>query len=77
MTKKKFETLKITLQDSIFTWDYFTDFDKVRANVKKVEVELNILNVLLGKDNIEREFIDLVRRYPEVRKALPILIAIR
>lgn len=72
-----FNDLKNTLQDSIFTWDYFTDFDKVRANVKKIEVELNILNVLLGKDNIETEFIDLIRRYPEVRKVLPILIAIR
>jgi len=72
-----FNDLKNTLQDSIFTWDYFTNFEKVKQNVKKVEVELNILNVLLGKDEIEKEFIDLVKKYPEVRKVLPILIAIR
>jgi type II restriction enzyme len=27
---KNFDSLKATLQDSIFTWDYFTDFAKVK-----------------------------------------------
>lgn len=72
-----FEDLKNTLQDSIFTWDYFTNFKKVKTNVKKVEVELNILNYLIGKKNIEKEFIQLVKEYPNIRKALPILIAVR
>ncbi len=35
MQTKNFENLKNTLQDSIFTWDYFTDFEKVKTNVKK------------------------------------------
>lgn len=35
METKNFENLKNTLQDSIFTWDYFTDFEKVKINVKK------------------------------------------
>lgn len=73
----KFEDLKNTLQDSIFTWDYFTDFEKVKLNVKKVEKELNILNYLIGKDNIEKEFIQLIKEYPNTRKALPLLIAVR
>ncbi|MGE0050143.1 MAG: type II restriction endonuclease [Arcobacter sp.] len=72
-----FETLKTTLQDSIFTWDYFTDFEKVKTNVKKIEKELNLLNYLIGKQNIEEEFLSLVEEYPKVRKILPILIAIR
>ena len=72
-----FETLKSTLQDSIFTWDYFTDFEKVKTNVKKIEKELNLLNYLIGKENIEEEFLLLVEEYPKVRKILPILIAIR
>lgn len=72
-----FETLKNTLQDSIFTWDYFTDFDKVVLNVKKVEKELNILNYLIGKKDIENEFIKLIEEYPKIRKALPLLIAVR
>ncbi|CAM3821518.1 type II restriction endonuclease [Arcobacter cloacae] len=73
----EFETLKTTLQDSIFTWDYFTDFEKVKTNVKKIEKELNLLNYLIGKENIEEEFLSLVEEYPKVRKILPILIAIR
>ncbi len=74
---KSFNNLKNTLQSSIFTWDYFTDFKKVKLNVKKVEVELNILNYLIGKENIEKEFISLVEKYPNIRKALPLLIAVR
>lgn len=73
----EFETLKTTLQDSIFTWDYFTDFEKVKTNVKKIEKELNLLNYLIGKENIEEEFLSMVEEYPKVRKILPILIAIR
>lgn len=72
-----FKHLVETLQDSIFTWDYFTDFEKVKRNVKKVEVELNILNYLIGKDNIEQEFIKLIEQYPNIREALPLLIAVR
>lgn len=73
----KFENLKNTLQDSIFTWNYFTDFEKVKKNVKKVEKELNLLNYLIGKKNLEKEFIKLIQEYPNVRNALPILIAVR
>ena len=73
----KFYDLKNTLQDSIFTWDYFTDFGKVKLNVKKVEKELNILNYLIGKKDIEKEFIQLISEYPNIRKALPLLIAVR
>jgi type II restriction enzyme len=72
-----FNDLKSTFVDSIFTWDYFTDFEKVKLNVKKVEIELNILNSLLGKSNIEQEFISLIKEYPNIRKALPLLIAVR
>ncbi len=72
-----FNTLKNTFKDSIFTWDYFTDFEKVKLNVQKVKVELNILNSLIGEENIEEEFIKLVNEYPKIRKALPLLIAVR
>lgn len=42
-----FENLKNTLQESIFTWDYFTDFEKVKINVKKVEKDIYNLNLVL------------------------------
>jgi len=51
-TKNRFEDLIKTFQESIFTWNYFTDFEKVKINVEKVKVELNILNSLIGEDNI-------------------------
>ncbi|OIR25333.1 type II restriction endonuclease [Bathymodiolus thermophilus thioautotrophic gill symbiont] len=73
----KFDNLKTTFQDSIFTWGYFTDFDKVKLNVAKVNVELNILNSLIGKDDIENQFILLIEQYPNIRMALPLLIATR
>ena len=72
-----FSTLKNTFQESIFTWDYFTDFEKVKLNVQKLKVELNILNSLIGEENIEEHFIKLIREYPKTRQALPLLIAVR
>ena len=77
MIKKDFQKLISTFQESIFTWDYFTDFNKAKKNVEKIERELNLLNSLIGKENIEEEFIDLIGEYPKVRAVLPILIAIR
>lgn len=73
----KFNDLKATFQESIFTWNYFTDFEKVKLNVAKVDIELNILNSLIGKNDIENAFISLVKQYPNIRKALPLLIATR
>ena len=73
----KFDELKSTFQDSIFTWDYFTDFKKVKTHIKQMEKELNLLNYLIGKNHIEAEFITLLKEYPQVKKALPLLIAVR
>jgi type II restriction enzyme len=75
--KEVFDYLINNLTDSIFTWDYFVDFKKVKKNIHLVEKELNLLNVLIGKENIETELINLVSEYPNVRKVLPFLIAIR
>ena len=75
--KNNFKKLIDTLQDSIFTWDYFSDFEKVKKNISKIENELNLLNGLIGKENIEEKFLELIEEYPKVRKVLPILIAVR
>jgi len=64
MDNNKFLNLKNTLQESIFTWSYFTDFDKVKKNIKLIEKELNLLNYLIGKEDIENEFIKLIEEYP-------------
>lgn len=72
-----FDYFMSTLKESVITWDYFTDFEKVRNNIKPIEVELAILNTLVGKDDIEKEFLKITREYPNVRLALPTLIALR
>lgn len=77
MIKKDFQKLISTFQESIFTWDYFTNFKKAKENITKIERELNLLNSLIGKTDIEKEFINLVKEYPKVRAVLPILIAVR
>ena len=72
-----FEYFISSLKNSISTWKYFVGFDKVKANTRRIERELNLLNVLIGKQDIEREFIKLIEDYPKVRTILPILIAVR
>lgn len=66
-----------TFTDNVATWRYYTDFDKVYINVEKIKDELNILNGLIGQENIEDEFRRIVGKYPEVLNAIPILIAKR
>ncbi|MFA6194498.1 MAG: type II restriction endonuclease [Patescibacteria group bacterium] len=65
------------LQKSISDWSFFVDWNKIKKNVEEIEIELNTLNSLIGKDNLEERFIELIKEYPKVKLALPILIAIR
>ena len=77
MAKRDFNNWLSTMKDSIATWTYYTDFDKVYENVQKIKVELNILNSLIGSRNIEEEFKSIVREYPKVLVVVPILLAKR
>lgn len=45
--------------------------------VDNIKVELNILNSLIGSKNIEVDFENLMRKYPEVLKCIPLLLAVR
>lgn len=62
---------------SISDYNYYIDFKKVINNVDRIKIELNILNSLIGSDNIEEEFLNIVRKYPETLKCIPILLAVR
>lgn len=77
MANRDFNQWLSTMKDSIATWTYYTDFEKVYENVQKVKVELNILNSLIGSKNIEQEFQSIVGQYPNVLVAVPILLAKR
>lgn len=73
--KRDFNELMLSLKKSITPADFFVDFPKVYVNIKEYELHLNILNTLIGKENIEEEFADLIRQYPEVMRSIPILLA--
>lgn len=64
-------------RDSIADYGYYIDFEKVHRNVNNIKVELNILNSLIGSKNIEADFENLMRKYPEVLKCIPLLLAVR
>lgn len=59
------------------TFNFFVDWAKVFHNVENIEIELNLLNYLIGKDNIKEELSNLIMKYPNVVSVIPILIAIR
>lgn len=75
--KRDFNEWLSTMRDSIATWKYYNDFEKVYGNVESIKVELNILNSLIGSRNIENEFKKLLQDYPKVIKVVPILLAKR
>lgn len=72
-----FDFITSSFKTNITTWEYFVNWQKVFTNTESIEIELNLLNYLVGKKNIKAETIKLISKYPEVIKAFPILIAIR
>ena len=56
---------------------FFVDWNKVQENAKKYKYELNLLNVLIGSESLKEDFYNLLKKYPEVVRSFPILIAIR
>lgn len=72
-----FEKITQSFKEKITQWDYFVNWTKVLNNIAPIEKELNLLNYLVGKPNIEQEAYKLITAYPEVIKAFPTLIAIR
>ena len=74
---RDFNTWLTSFRDSIATWKYYTDFQKVYRNAGSIKDELNILNGLIGEKEIEIEFRRIVDKYPSVLKVIPILIAKR
>lgn len=75
--KRDFEEWLSTFVDSIANYKYYIDFETVYNNANKYKVELNILNSLVGSKNIQTEFIELVSKYPNVLKCVPVLLAVR
>ena len=75
--KRDFAQWLLTFTDSIANYKYYIDFETIYKNAEIYKIELNMLNSLIGSKNIEKEFEDLVKKYPEVLKCIPILLAVR
>lgn len=74
---KDFNHLVSTFKSSIKTWDYFVNWNKVFANSAELEIALNKLNYLLGKDDLRSEFYKLYESNSDIVRALPVLLAVR
>lgn len=77
MFGRTFDTWIADFRDSISDYRYYTDFSKVYRNVNKIKVPLNILNSLVGDEDIKEHFKLLVEKYPEVIECIPVLLAVR
>ena len=75
--KRNFDEWLSTMKDSIATWTYYVDFQKVYSNVSEIKIELNILNSLIGSKTIKDDFLKILDNYPSTLKVVPILLAKR
>ncbi len=74
---KDFDLFMSQLQETNQTLDFFCDFDKIAANVADVEMSLNTLNYLIGKDDLAKGVEDIWKRDAKAFEVMGILIAIR
>jgi len=75
--KRNFNLWFRTFRESIATYSYYIDFEKVFVNVDSIKIELSILNTLIGSKNIKSDFEAILTKYPETLKCIPILLAVR
>lgn len=75
--KRDFAQWLLTFTDSIANYKYYIDFETIYKNAEIYKIELNMMNALIGSENIEKDFEDLVHKYPEVLKCIPTLLAVR
>jgi type II restriction enzyme len=69
-----FDFLISNLKPSNKIWTYFVNWEKVFTNTKQIELALNNLNYLIGKDNFDEEFKFLLKENPSVANVIPALV---
>lgn len=74
---RNFENWLSKFKTSISGYNYYVDFEKVVKNIGKIKLELNILNSLIGSKNIGTDFENIIKKYPETLKCIPLLLAVR
>ena len=75
--KRDFAEWLLTFTDSIANYKYYIDFETIYKNAEIYKIELNMMNSLIGSENIEQDFENLIHKYPEVLKCIPTLLAVR
>lgn len=75
--KRAFDDIIKSIKMSLSTYDYFVDFKKVFDNVNHVELKLNTMNYLIGKEDFDKAFNELVKEQPSIVTVIPVLLAIR
>lgn len=75
--KKDFKLFMSQLAETNATLDFYTDFSKIRENVRSIEIKLNTLNYLIGKIDLEAAVKELWDNDNRVFSILDILIATR
>ena len=75
--EREFNIWLSQFRDSIANYGYYVNFEKVYSNIHNIKIELNILNSLIGSDDIESDFENIVSKYPETLKCIPLLLAVR
>jgi type II restriction enzyme len=69
-----FEYLISNLKPSNMLWSYFVNWEKVFENTKKIELSLNVLNYLIGKEDFDSEFRFLLKQNQGIAQVLPALV---
>ncbi len=72
-----FDEIASSFKNKVTQWSYFVNWQKVLQNIEPIEKELNLLNYLIGKNDLHKETVDLLLKYPDTIKAIPLLLAIR
>jgi len=69
-----FDYLVSNLKPSNMLWSYFVNWEKVFENTKKIELSLNVLSYLIGKEDFDKEFSFLLKQNPGIAQVLPALV---
>ena len=76
-TEEQFNQFMSQLSETNATLNFWTDFDKIRKNVASVEIKLNTLNYLIGKEDLRSAITKLWNNDKRVFDVLLILVACR
>lgn len=76
-TKEQFDLFMSQLHETNATLDFYCDFPKIARNVADIEISLNTLNYLIGKENLRESVEALWKRDSRVFEVMDILIATR